>query len=88
MHSAMEMIGRKEGVYRHHRKLFLFALLPTIYILLASTVSLSHQLCRNLATLLLLPSNFSNNPLHTTRTLRQTHREGRERCVGPKKEGI
>jgi len=75
MHSAMEMIGRKAGVYRHHRKLFLFALLPTICILLASTVSLSHQLCQNLATLLPLPSIFSQQPsAHNTHPLANTQR--------------
>jgi len=34
---AMGMIERKAGIYRHHRNLFLFALLPAICILLART---------------------------------------------------
>ena len=33
MHVAMGIIGRKEGVYRHHRNLFLFALLPALTVL-------------------------------------------------------
>ena len=37
MHIVMGIIGGKAGVYRHHRNLFLFALLPAICILLAST---------------------------------------------------
>ena len=34
---AMGILGRKAGVYRHDRTLFLFALLPAICILLART---------------------------------------------------
>ena len=34
---AMGIIERKAGVYQHHRNLFLFAPLPAICILLAST---------------------------------------------------
>ena len=37
MSIAMGTIERKAGVYRHHRNLFLFALLPAICIPLAST---------------------------------------------------